>query len=136
MKKLLTLVLISIFSIAFSQEKNLIDEERVISADSVYTKTDVPAEFPGGVVKFRQLFEQGFDPSAIEGTGDFKSVITFVILEDGRVDDVKVLGENKYYNMEVMSAFNRLKNKKWTPGKVNGKPVKSVFKMPLNMTFE
>ena len=35
-----------------------------------------------------------------------------------------------------MNAFNRLKNKKWTPGKVNGKPVKSVFRMPLNMTFE
>lgn len=132
--------MILVCSFAFSQKEReqvqVAKPERVISTDSIYTITDVPAEFPGGIDIARQLFAQRFDASTFESSGTLKSELSFVILEDGRVDDIKVLGDNKSFNKEVLSAFIHLKNKKWTPGKINGIPVKSRFRMPINMTFE
>ncbi|MGV8914887.1 MAG: hypothetical protein ACOH1X_05500 [Kaistella sp.] len=50
---------------------------------------------------------------------------------------IKVEGDNDAFNRETertMIAVN--KGKVWIPATENGKPIKSVFKMPLTMQFQ
>lgn len=136
MNKTWQLLSILMFSLAFSQESQVSKPERILSKDSIYKTTDQPAEFPGGIGKFRQAFAQNFDATALNGKGEVNCELTFVILENGKVDNVKAVGEDAVFNSETRRAFLSLKNTKWIPAKINNVDVKSQYKMPLNMRFE
>jgi len=134
MKKLLTLVLISIFSIAFSQEKNSINEERVISSDSVYTDVDIQAEYIGGIEGFRKDFQNNFNSRALEGV-TAKSVVSFVVFEDGAIGNIVAEGESEKLNKEMERVIKKLSKKKWKPAEIKGVKVKSKFRLPMAIQF-
>lgn len=138
MKKIVNLLMILMFSMAFAQNEQtkVKQTESEIFTDSIYTITDIPAEFPGGIEKFRQLFGQNFDTSSLNKKGSMKCEITFVILTDGKMDNIQVVGDDIAFNKEAKSAILSLKNTKWIPGKINNIAVKSQYKIPLNMSIE
>ncbi|WP_312075060.1 energy transducer TonB [Chryseobacterium sp.] len=138
MKKIVNLLMILMCSMAFAQNEQTKAKpsENEISRDSIYKITDIPAEFPGGIGKFRQLFAQNFDASSLNGKGSLKCEVTFVVLSDGKMDNVQVIGDDHAFNKEAKRAILSLKNTKWIPGKINNIAVKSQFRIPLNMSFE
>lgn len=98
----------------------------------------VPAEFPGGGNLLRKLVSGNFNGSLLSGNeGSLKSVITFIVDENGKVKDVKTSGENEKFNNEAYRA-TKLANENvvWKPATLNGKPVAYQYKIPLSMTFE
>ena len=130
MKKLL-LLFVLLFSItAFSQEVS--NQE---SKDIIYDKVDVSAQLPGGMDAFRNEFMKTFDSSKLKNNGTFSTVITFIVDENGILSQVLATGKNDTLNTEAVRTVKKMKNK-WTPGMVDGKPVKSRFKFPLTMNIQ
>ncbi|WP_027382839.1 energy transducer TonB [Epilithonimonas caeni] len=125
MKKLL-LLFVLLFSIAaFSQE----------TKDIIYDKTDVAAEYEGGINKFREGFQKNFDPkNSFKGTGTYQTLITFIVDENGIISQVFATGNNDSFNNLAINAIKKIKGK-WNPAKVNGNRVKSRFKFPMTMNF-
>lgn len=127
MKKLLLLFGISLSLISFSQT----NQE---STDVIYDKVDVYAQLPGGMDAFRNEFMKTFDSSKLKTDGKFSTVITFIVDENGLLSQVLATGKNDTLNTEAIRTVKKMKHK-WSPGLVNGKPVKSRFKFPLTMNI-
>jgi len=103
--------------------------------NEVYESVDQNAEFPGGTNSFRTKFSNNFDSGSLEGEGTLKTEITFVVEKDGSLTQVKATGPNADFNREAESTVKGIKTK-WTPGKVNGQPVRSRFRFPVTMNFQ
>ncbi len=100
------------------------------------TVVDVAADFNGGINAFRQKFVNGFDSSAMDGSGaTLKTVLTFIVEKDGTISGVKATGPDAAFNREAEKTIRMIKGK-WTPAKLNGAQVRSYFKFPVTMQFE
>lgn len=71
----------------------------------------------------------------MEGEGTLKTEVTFVVEKDGTLTQVKANGSNADFNREAEATVKGIKTK-WTPGKVNGQPVRSRFRFPITMNFQ
>ncbi len=103
--------------------------------NEVYESVDQAAEFQGGINAFRNKFQSNFDAGSLEGEGTLKTEITFVVEKDGTLTQVKATGSNADFNREAEATVKGIKTK-WTPGKVNGQPVRSRFRFPVTMNFQ
>ena len=115
-----------------SENKNVQDVAYGEAADLT------PAEFPGGASKLRSLVAANFDSSIMNGDeGTLKSTITFIVDENGKVKDIKTLGESEKFNNEA-NRVTKLANQDvmWKPAIKDGKAVAYQYKMPLTMKFE
>jgi len=98
-------------------------------------KVDVSANFKGGIDAFRQKVAQGFDTGSVDQSGMVSGVITFVVEKDGSISNIKINGENSDFNKEAERTVKSIKSK-WTPAQLNGKTVRSSFRMPISMRIE
>lgn len=103
--------------------------------NEVYESVDQAAEYPGGTNSFRTKFSNNFDSGSLEGEGTLKTEITFVVERDGSISQIKATGSNSDFNKEAEATVKGIKTK-WTPGKVNGQPVRSRFRFPVTMNFQ
>lgn len=136
MKKGLQILMILVFSVSFGQQTQDLKIGEKTSKETIYTTTEQAAEFPGGIMKFRREFSDKFDASAIKGKGKFSCELTFVILENGQISNIDAKGNDYAFNEEAKRTLNYMKDKLWKPGKVNGVPVKSTYRLPFNMVVE
>ncbi len=92
--------------------------------------------FIGGVNAFRIEVAKKVDISGYNASGKVMVVISFVVDIDGSVIDVKVEESSglKEFDDEFVFAVKSV-NRKWTPAKINGKPVKQRFKIPFTVNF-
>lgn len=103
--------------------------------NEVYESVDQSAEYPGGINSFRTKFSNNFDSGSLEGEGTLKTEVTFVVEKDGSLTQVKATGPNADFNREAEATVKGIRTK-WTPGKVNGQPVRSRFRFPVTMNFQ
>ncbi|SDE95907.1 energy transducer TonB [Epilithonimonas hungarica] len=99
------------------------------------SEVDVAADFKGGIDAFRQKVSQTFDTESIDHTGVVSGVITFVVERDGSISNIKINGQNADFNKEAERTVKSIKTK-WTPAQLNGKAVRSSFRMPISMRIE
>jgi len=99
------------------------------------TKVDVAADFKGGINAFREKVSQGFNTESIDQSGMVSGIITFVVERDGSISNIKINGQNSDFNKEAERTVKSIKSK-WTPAQLNGKPVRSSFRMPISMRIE
>ncbi len=94
-------------------------------------------EFPGGMAKMYQYLQSNtkypdmeFD-AGIQG----KVFVEFVVEKDGDISDVKVRrGVSPGLDKEAVRAVKSMP--KWNPGKMNGKPVKVRFTIPVDFKLK
>lgn len=137
MNKTLILILILGCNLAFSQEHNTSSDE--IFGNEQFSNVEKSKEFPiypGGIDAFRKNFSQIFDPSKISARGTKKSEVQFIISEEGNISDIKIIGDNKSMNKEMERVAKIMSKTKWIPAKIDGKPVKFRFKLPITMNFD
>lgn len=108
-----------------------------VSKTEVYESVDQLAEFSGGGESgFRRAFQENFDTSVMDGDeGTLKTNVTFIVEIDGSITQVKATGSNSTFNKEAERAIKSIRAK-WKPGKKNGEPVRSRFRMPVTMNFD
>lgn len=102
--------------------------------NEIVEHVDQPADYVGGLNKFRNAFSQNFDQSNVDADGDVSAMITFVVERDGSLTQVVATGPNKSFNKECERAVKAVRGR-WNPGKVQGQPVRSRFRFPVKMNF-
>jgi len=107
--------------------------------DKVYVNVDQKAEFIGGEDAFYQFLEDNLKypegPKADGITG--VATVIFVVTQSGGVEDVRI--ERTAGNSELDEEAKRVLRKcsrMFKPGKNGGKPVKSIFRIPITFELE
>lgn len=103
-----------------------------LSAQNVHT--DSPVEYPGGLGELRRLVSENtvYPEIALEQGITGKSYISFIIDVDGTCKDFQVkkgLPNCPDCDREAIRVLKLMQ--KWKPAKVNGKPVKTPYTIPV-----
>lgn len=104
-----------------------------VDAKKIYTEVEQLAEFPGGEDAFREYIAEDFDTSVIEDEDDVvTTTVSFVVEKDGTMTQVKASGGPSEYKAEAVRTVKSIR-KKWKPAKVDGKPVRYRYRIPISM---
>nr|WP_051590591.1 energy transducer TonB [Flavobacterium daejeonense] len=120
-----------VFTILLSSKNTIAQSDD--ADDALYSTTgiEVKPTFPGGINEFYQFIGKNFQTPKVEGLKG-KIYITFVIEKDGSVMDIKILRDIGYGTGE--EAVRVLKEcPKWNPGIQNGKVVRVLYSLPINI---
>lgn len=100
------------------------------------TMLDKSPEFPGGMKKFYSYVGNNFAKPDIEGLETIRISVAFVIEKDGSLTDIRVLKDPGYgLGQEAIRVLKSLKTK-WTPGILNGKPMRTAYTLPIVIKAE
>ncbi|KQK27116.1 hypothetical protein AR438_02615 [Chryseobacterium aquaticum] len=136
MKKLLIFAVLMTSVNIFSQEAASANQEKIDINNTIYEDIPDKAEFPGGINAFRNNFSQTFKAGKVNGRGQIKSEVRFVVDQQGMITDITTIGENKSMNKEMERAIKAMSKTKWIPAKIDGQPVKFRFKLPITINLE
>lgn len=138
MKKALSLLALSIFSISFSQKISDRYQSSQPQDQSVPPppRVSFPAQFPDGNKAFLKKIDQNIDRNNLKNSG--KNLSTDIILkidQQGNVLNISTYGKNEIFNKEVKEAASKsTQNIKWTAGKNNqGQKVIDIVKIPYRL---
>ena len=96
------------------------------------TYVDEPAQFPGGMDALREFIRENIDLSTIDGSA--KVSLKFVVDTDGTISSVivtKTSDDCKSCEKAAIKVVKSMPN--WKPGKLNGREVKSYYRLPINI---
>lgn len=89
----------------------------------------------GGVNSFRKEVVKRIDTRGYQWNKEFTMIVSFVVNTDGEMEDFQMIQSSglQEFDQRVMRGIKSIKGKKhkWVPGKINGIPVKTRFKLPL-----
>lgn len=105
--------------------------------DTTYYDYEVAAIFPGGRGELMKFLgnEMIYPENAIRNNLEGKVYLRFIIDVDGSVKNVKVTrGVNSEFDAEAVRAVRNMP--RWTPGMIDGVPVKSYFDLPVNFKLQ
>jgi len=93
----------------------------------------VPAEYPGGNNELRKKISYSFDLSSLDNqNGIIKGDVFITVDENGKASGINAAGENEKFNIEAVRVAKLVtENVTWTPAKIDGKPVRYKYKIPL-----
>ncbi|MCB9195379.1 MAG: energy transducer TonB [Flavobacteriales bacterium] len=121
------------FGEGFGQERVLV----IDSIEPVLPVADVMPEFPGGLEEMYKFmaknikYPEGCKSNGIQG----KTYVQFTVEKDGSITDVSIAqSKHKLFSLESERVVNLMP--KWTPGKVNGKPVRVRYTLPVNYILD
>ena len=99
----------------------------------VFPFADTIPEYPGGVAGLLRFLRSELRyPNDAHNQGiEGKVVVQFIVMEDGKVDGIKILkGKSPSLDEESIRVV-RLMSGKWKPGILNGKKVRVYFTLPV-----
>ncbi|MDQ6472171.1 energy transducer TonB [Flavobacterium sp. LHD-80] len=89
--------------------------------------------FPGGMDKFYSYVGNNFKRPELDTEMTLKVYVSFVIERDGSITDIMVQKDPGYgMGKEAIRVLKSLKTK-WTPGILNGKPVRTAYNLPITI---
>ena len=104
--------------------------------DGVYSYPTIMPMYPGGELALVDYVEDNitYDQSAIDADAEGTVRVAFVVDESGKVQDAQIVGNGVNSDLEREAIRVVEQMPKWTPGKVNGKNVKTRLYLPI--TFQ
>jgi protein TonB len=100
--------------------------------NKIHEIVDEAALFPGGIPALREFIRDNIDLNMIDGSA--KVYLKFVVDTDGSISSVIVTKTSEDCKSCEKAAIKVVKSMpQWTPGKVNGEPVKSYYRLPINI---
>ena len=116
---------------------NAAAESQATKADAIHEVVDEPPSFPGGdAARIAFLSNNLKYPAVAMEQGIQGRVVTqFVVDKDGSITDVKVVRSlDPMLDKEAVRLVKSMP--KWTPGKLNGSPVRVKYILPLSFRLE
>ncbi|MBU3680977.1 MAG: energy transducer TonB [Flavobacterium sp.] len=101
--------------------------------NSIYNTAgiEVKPDFPGGMEKFYKFVGKNYQVPEEEGLKG-KVFVSFVVEKDGSLTDIKVIRDIGYGTGK--EAIRVLKScPRWNPGEQNGKKVRVLYSLPINI---
>lgn len=112
-------------------------EPSVIDENEIFEIVEEMPEYEGGeMALFKFLYKEINYPQMAADAGiSGKVYVSFIVEKDGAVSNVEIAkGIGGGCDEEALRAIKALKN--WHPGKQRGKPVRVMFKIPINFTLK
>lgn len=106
--------------------------------NSVYNSAaiEVPADYPGGIDKFRSFIGSNFNMPEDEGFEGGKVFVSFVVEKDGSLTDIKVIRDVGFGTGKEALRVLKSSKVRWNPGMNNGKPARMQFQMPISLVVQ
>jgi len=98
---------------------------------------EVMAEYPGGTSRLIDFLSRNikYPQEALESGVKGRVVVTFKVCTDGQLCDLKVVkGLSKETEEESIRVIKMMD--KWKPALRNGKPVASIYSLPIHFMLE
>jgi protein TonB len=93
---------------------------------------DEIAVFPGGMAALHKYISENIDLSIVDGTS--KINLKFVVDTDGNISNIEVTRNTEKCKSCERAAIKVVESMpKWKPGRNNGVPVKSYFRLPITI---
>lgn len=130
-------VVISTESTEETEVKIVEQVEEVVEEPQIFTIVEEMPGFPGGEAElFKYLAGNIKYPAMAKDAGISGIVyVTFVVMETGKINDVKVLrGIGGGCDEEAIRVVKNMPS--WKPGKQRGKPVRVQFNLPIRFTLK
>lgn len=103
---------------------------KIVEDNTVYQAVEVKPDFPGGIQKFYEFVGKNYQAPEEDVRG--KVYVSFVVEKDGSLTDIKVQRDIGYgTGAEAIRVIK--KSPKWKPGIQNGRPVRVLFSLPINI---
>ena len=103
---------------------------KIVEDNTVYVAVEVRAEYPGGMGKFSEFISKNYKAPDEDVKG--KVIVQFVVEKDGSLTDIKVMRDLGYgTGAEAIRVLKKMP--KWKPGIQNGRPVRSLFSLPISL---
>lgn len=97
---------------------------------------DKMPEFPGGMAKFYTYVGNNFNKPELDAERTLRVYVSFVIEKDGSMTDITVKNDPGYgLGKEAIRVLKSLRTK-WTPGILDGKPVRTAYNLPIIIKTE
>ena len=116
---------------------NAAAESQATKADAIHEVVDEPPSFPGGdAAQIAFLSNNLKYPAVAMEQGIQGRVVTqFVVDKDGSITDVKVVRSlDPMLDKEAVRLVKSMP--KWTPGKLNGSPVRVKYILPISFRLQ
>ena len=102
--------------------------------NTVFTKVEIEASFPGGDAGWKRYLERNLNPSTPSDNnapaGSYTVIVKFIVSRDGSLSDVQCVQDPGYGTCE--EAIRVIKRgPKWAPGRQNGHDVISWRQQPI-----
>jgi periplasmic protein TonB len=106
-------------------------------ASGAYRNVDYIPSFPGGYKGLQKYFDDNLEyPTDAQDQGVEGIVrIGFTVDEKGKLMNPMVEGNNEGYGLDEEALRVVSKMPTWVPGKINGKPVKTKFTLPVKFVL-
>lgn len=90
-------------------------------------------EFPGGINKFYSYVGNNFEKLELDSENAIRITVSFIVEKDGSMTDIRVLKDPGYgLGREAIRVLKSLKTK-WSPGIMDGKPVRTAYNLPITI---
>ncbi len=109
----------------------------VVGALSNFSELDTKPEFPGGVQALMRYLSHNmrYPEKAVKENRQGRVIVKFLIDKDGSVTDAKVVKScGSDLDAEALRVVGEMP--KWTPGKKDGKVVKTEFTLPVQFLMQ
>ena len=108
-----------------------------VDGEIICTEPDEMPMFPGGLDGLMEYLNTNivYPPVAAENGVQGKVLVQFVVEKDGSVGQVKIL-RSVEINLDYEAIRLCKRMPKFEPGKLNGKPVRVLYTLPINFTLE
>lgn len=127
----------TIYNRSYSPEVERKGYSEAASYDKVFTKTEVPALFPGGKDAWLKYLQRNLklDLPVEKGAppGTYTVIVSFIVASDGGISNVKADNDPGYQTAEEAVRII-VKGPKWAPAQQRGKAVTSLVKQ--SVTFK
>ena len=128
MKKILSLLVLFYFNPGFSQNTTVQEDNNIYNLAGI----NVKPQFPGGIKNLNALVNESYLKSGFAAEVKGKVYALFIIEKDGSMSDVKILrGIDAVKARELIRILENLP--KWTPGKQNGKIVRVLYNLQMEI---
>jgi protein TonB len=91
--------------------------------------------YPGGMKRFYEYVANNFSRPEIEDSGEvtLSVIMSFVIEKDGSLTDIKAVRSTDYKLEKEAIRLLKASKVKWSPGIKDGKPVRTLFMLPIKV---
>ena len=112
-----------------------------VSCDSTtyqYQQVEVQPEFPGGMKALVAYLSENiiYPTASLESRSQGRSIVRFVVNVDGSIENVEVLRSSGDVLLDKEAVRVVEWMPKWSPGKMQGKPVRVFFTLPITFRLK
>lgn len=138
MKMLKSIFTAFIISMPLLLNAQIINNDTIKEGEKIYSTVGLAKvpEYPGGMNAFYEYISKNFRMPSLDNDLNAKIFVSFVVEKDGTLTDIKVVRDPGYGLAKEAKRVLAAVPEKWSPGIMDGKPVRVNYSLPIAVNFK